>query len=448
MEFSDLFQSDKVYSVSELTRLIKTELESSFFQVWVEGEIADFTRAHSGHLYFTLKDEDSQLKAVMWRSSANKVKFDIQSGLQVICRGPINVYGPRGTYQLIVDLVEPKGKGALQLAFEQLKEKLTKEGLFSPEIKKKLPALPKKVGVVTSPRGAAIIDILRTLERRFAHLHVQIYPVRVQGEGAAQEIAEGINYLARQSDIDVIIAGRGGGSMEDLWAFNEEIVARAIFVCPVPLISAVGHEVDFTIADFVADIRASTPTAAAEMVIEKEQAFVERIDNLQQNMVHLMSHKIQEIRHRVQSLIHHQAFQTFKFKLKNLEQNVDELDMRAWNVVKNLQQKIIESRTRVTLFEERLMSLMREKLQSLKGTWERLAAELHALSPLNILKKGYTLCWTDKGRHLVRSIEEVAEKEELAVSFYKGELTCSVKTVNTQKRIEEKMKKVGTVPTK
>jgi len=446
-------QPDKVYSVTELTALIKAELEGSFPQVWVMGEIADFTRAHSGHLYFTLKDKDSQLRAVMWRSSANKVKFDLESGLQVICRGPINVYEPRGTYQLIVDLVEPKGKGALQLAFEQLKDKLTKEGLFNPEIKKKLPALPKKVGVVTSPRGAAIIDILRTLERRFARLHVVIYPARVQGEGAAQEIAEGINYLGSLSDIDVIIAGRGGGSMEDLWAFNEEIVARAIFNCPVPLISAVGHEVDFTIADFVADIRASTPSAAAEMMIEKEQAFVERIDNLQQQMSHLLRHTIQESKHRVQSLIHHQAFQNFKFKLKNLEQKVDELDMRAWNVIKNLQQKIIESRSRMRLSEERLLSLMREKIQGLKGTWERLAAELHNLSPLNILKKGYTLCWTDKGRKLVRTIEEVAENEELAVSFFKGELTCLVKTIDPKKTIQDKLgtgpiKKMGPVPNK
>jgi exodeoxyribonuclease VII large subunit len=440
VNFNGLFQPDKVYSVSELTGLIKAELEGSFPQVWVEGEIADFTRAHSGHLYFTLKDADSQLKAVMWRSSANKVRFDLQSGLQVICRGPINVYEPRGTYQLIVDLVEPKGKGALQMAFEQLKDKLNKEGLFNPEIKKKLPALPKKIGVVTSPRGAAITDILRTLERRFAHLHVQIYPVRVQGEGAAQEIAEGINYLANQADIDVIIAGRGGGSLEDLWAFNEEIVARAIFNCPVPLISAVGHEVDFTIADFVADIRASTPTAAAEMVIEKKQAFVERIDNLQQQMVHLFRYSIQESKHKVQRLILHQAFQNFKYKLKNLEQKVDELDMRAWNVIKNLQQKIIESRSRARLYEERLLNLMREKIQGYKGTWERLAAELHTLSPLQILKKGYTLCWTDNGQRLVRDISEVAENGELAVSFYKGELTCLVKTVDLKKTIQDRVK--------
>ncbi len=441
MDFNSPAKPDKVYSVTELTSQIKSNLEGAFPKVWVEGEIADFARAHSGHIYFTLKDESSQLRAVLWRSSANKVKFDLESGLQVICRGPINVYEPRGTYQLIVDLVEPKGKGALQLAFEQLKDKLTKEGMFDPEIKKNLPALPKKIGVVTSPRGAAITDILRTLERRFARLHVVIYPARVQGEGAASEIAEGINYLGSQTDIDVIIVGRGGGSMEDLWAFNEEIVARAIYNCPIPLISAVGHEVDFTIADFVADIRVSTPTAAAEMVIEKEQAFVERIDSLKQQMSHLLRYEVQEKKFRVESLIQHRAFQNFKLHLKNLEQKVDELDMRAWNVIKDLQRKMVESRAHVSLFEERLLNLMREKIQGLKGTWERLAAELHNLSPLNILKKGYALCWTDSGQKLVRDIGELAENEELVVSFFKGELTCLIKTINPNK-------KVGTVPTK
>jgi exodeoxyribonuclease VII large subunit len=262
-------KSVKIYTVSEITRLIKLELENKFPVIWVEGEIADFKRAHSGHLYFTLKDDKSALNCVMWRSSAVRVPFELESGLQVICKGQISVYEQRGQYQLYVEGVEPKGKGALQLAFEQLKEKLKNEGLFDTSIKKKLPLLPKKVGVVTSPRGAAIVDIIKTLERRFAQLHIVIYPVKVQGEGAGDEIVEAIDHLGSLKDIDVIIVGRGGGSLEDLWAFNEEKVARAIFRCPIPIISAVGHEIDFTIADFVADIRASTPSAAAEMVIEK-----------------------------------------------------------------------------------------------------------------------------------------------------------------------------------
>jgi exodeoxyribonuclease VII large subunit len=441
VEIKNLIQQDKVYTVSEITGLIKMELESAFPLVWVEGEIADFTRAHSGHLYFTLKDEKSQLRAVMWRSAARDVKFDLESGLQVICRGPINVYEPRGSYQLIVDLVEPKGKGALQLAFEQLKEKLAKEGLFNPEIKKRLPTLPKTIGVVTSPRGAAIIDIIRTLERRFARLHVLIFPVKVQGEGAAQEIVQGIDYLGSLPEMDVIITGRGGGSMEDLWAFNEEIVARSIFRCPVPVISAVGHEVDFTIADFVADIRASTPSAAAEMVIEKEQAFIDRIENLEQRLGHHLRLSFQEKKNTVLSLLHHQAFQNFKVRLMSLGQKVDELDMRTWNVIRSLQQTIVEARSRTSLSLEKLSSSLREKLQGLRGKWERLAAEMHNLSPLNILQKGYTLVWKKEGRQLVRLIEEVAVDEKLAVSFYKGELTCQVKSIDSKTSIEELAKK-------
>jgi exodeoxyribonuclease VII large subunit len=229
--------------------------------------------------------------------------------------------------------------------------------------------------------------------------------------------------------------------MEDLWAFNEEIVARAIFRCPVPVISAVGHEVDFTIADFVADIRASTPSVAAEMVIEKEQAFVERIENLGKRLVHRLQYTIQDNKHRVLSLIHHQAFQSFKLRLMNLVQKVDELEMRAWNVIRSLQRTIVESRSRTLLCEEKMSGLMKEKLRSLAAVWERLSAELHGLSPLNILKKGYTLIWKDGGRTLVRTVEEVADEEELAVSFYRGELTCLVKAVDPRKKIEEHVKK-------
>jgi exodeoxyribonuclease VII large subunit len=438
---NNIIQSDRIYTVSEINALIKGEIERTFSSVWVVGEVSDFKRAHSGHLYFTLKDEASQLRVVMWRSSARRLKFELENGLQVLCRGPVNVYEPRGQYQLIVDLVEPKGKGAMQLAFEQLKEKLSKEGLFSLEKKKQLPSLPSKIGLVTSPRGAAIVDIIRTLERRFARLHVVIYPVKVQGEGAAQEIVEGIDFLGADPEMDVLIVGRGGGSMEDLWAFNEEIVARAIYRCPVPVISAVGHEVDFTIADFVADIRASTPSAAAEMVIEKEQAFVERIENLKHRIVHHLRFTLQEKKHRVSFLVQHRAFQNFRIRLMNLEQRVDELEIRAVSVIKKLQQKIVESRSRALISEEKLLSVLREKLQSLTAKWERLSAELHNLSPLNILEKGYTLCWKDGGRSLVRSIVEVVENQELAVSFNRGEFTCSVKRVNPGKRIEDRMSK-------
>ena len=433
----------KIYTVSEITRLIKLELEKQFPALWIEGEIADFKRAHSGHLYFTLKDEKSALNCVMWRSSAVRVRFELESGLQVICRGQISVYEQRGQYQLYVESIEPKGKGALQLAFEQLKEKLSKEGLFDPGIKKKLPLLPKKVGVVTSPRGAAIIDIIKTLERRFAHLHIVIYPVKVQGEGAGDEIVEGIDYLGSLEDMDVIIVGRGGGSLEDLWAFNEEKVARAIFRCPIPLISAVGHEIDFTIADFVADIRASTPSAAAEMVIDKEQSFLERIENLEKRISHHIRFMIQEKRHEVTNLVHHQAFQNFKVRLFNLVQQVDEYETRARNVIQTLVQRIVQSKSRVDLSQEKMSSAVKRILQDLQGKWERLSAELDNLSPLNILKKGYTLCWKDARPRLVQKSGEVDEGDEMIVSFFKGEFTAQVKNIDKNRLIESRLQKKG-----
>jgi exodeoxyribonuclease VII large subunit len=427
---------DKIYTVSEITQLVKLELESAFPLLWVEGEVSNFHRHHSGHLYFTLKDEMSQLQTVMFRSEASAVRFELEDGLQVICRGRINVYEPRGEYQLLVDLVEPKGKGALQLAFEQLKEKLKKEGLFDSRFKKRLPLLPKKVGLVTSPRGAAIVDILKTLERRFARLHILVYPVRVQGEGAAQEIVEGIDYLGGQTDVDVIVVGRGGGSIEDMWAFNEEQVARAIFRCPIPIISAVGHEIDFTISDFVADIRASTPSVAAEMVIEKEQAFLERIDNLEKRIIHQQKYSLQGETHRVFSLIQHRAFQNFKLRLLNLHQKIDELETSAWNVIRAKGQLIAGSKARLSLLEEKMANVLKSILQNFLRIWERLSIQLHNLSPLNILKKGYTLCWRNGGKHLIRRIEEVEEKKELMVSFYKGEFSCLVKDVDRSKLIQ------------
>ncbi len=441
MSNEGLVKPDKIYTITEITRLIKLELENAFPHLWVEGEISNFHRHHSGHLYFTLKDEMSQLRAVMFRSEAKQVPFELKDGLAVICRGRINVYEPRGEYQLLTEMIEPKGKGALQLAFEQLKEKLKKEGLFDPRFKKKLPLLPKKVGVVTSPRGAAIVDILRTLERRFARLHIVIFPVRVQGEGAAEEIVQGIDYLGKLADIDVIIIGRGGGSIEDLWAFNEEAVARAIWSCPVPLISAVGHEIDFTISDFVADIRASTPSVAAEMVIEKEQSFEERIENLERRIIHSQKYFLQEALHKVFSLIHHRAFQNFRLKLLNLQQKIDELEIRAWDAIKFRQQKLKETRSRVILLEEKMNGALRGRLQNLSGTWECLVAQLHNLSPLNILKKGYTLCWRDGSQRIIRGIEEVKKKEEVTVSFYKGEFICLVKDVDRAKRIESRLGK-------
>ncbi len=435
-----LVKPDRIYTVSEITRLVKLELETAFPFLWVEGEISNFHRHSSGHLYFTLKDADSQLRTVMFRAEARQVAFELKDGLKVVCRGRLNVYEPRGEYQLIVDLVEPKGKGALQLAFEQLKEKLRAEGLFDPQHKKKLPLLPKKIGIVTSPRGAAIVDILRTLERRFARLHILIYPAKVQGEGAASEIVEGIDYLGSQPDIDVIIVGRGGGSIEDLWAFNEEKVARAIFRCPIPVISAVGHEVDFTISDFVADIRASTPSVAAEIVIEKEQALLERIGRLEKSLRERILYSIQEKKHFVLDLSRHRIFQNFRIRLLNMEQRVDELEERAREILRRKKTMLAESRALAALFEEKIANTVKRLLRDLLAKWEKLSVELHNLSPLDILKKGYTLCWKDD-LQLIRRIEDVDGDKDITVSFYKGEFTCRVKSLDRDILLESRLTK-------
>jgi exodeoxyribonuclease VII large subunit len=450
---------DHVYTVSEITQVIKAALQTAVPQVWVVGEISNCKRHPSGHIYLTLKDAEASLSVALWKSNACRLKFELKDGLQVICRGKVDVYAPRGSYQLIVDQVEPKGKGALQLAFEQLKEKLRAEGLFAPERKKSLPLLPKTIGVVTSPSGAALVDILRTIERRFAKVCIRIYPVKVQGDGAAAEIVEGIRYLGSCPDLDVLIVGRGGGSIEDLWAFNEEIVARAIFACPVPVISAVGHEVDFTIADFVADIRASTPTAAAEMVIEKEEAFGERIDNLLRRTEQALRMEIQSLRSDVDELSRHGVFQGFQRRLMTLAQRVDELDSRAWDVVIEERRAIAEAKNRATLAVERMASGLVRRLADAAGRaalveeriagafrttlakkisdWERLAATLQAQSPLNVLKKGYAVVWREgTPRVPVTGIEGLRPNERVAVSFHRGEFTADVRTVDPHRPVE------------
>jgi exodeoxyribonuclease VII large subunit len=435
-----LVKPDRIYTVSEITKLVKLEIENTFPILWVEGEVSNFRSYPSGHIYFTLKDEQAQLQAVMWRSNVRLMKFDLKDGLKVICKGRLTVYEVRGQYQIVVDVVEPKGKGALQLAFEQLRDKLQAEGLFDPKHKKSLPLLPKKLGIVTSPRGAAIIDILRTLERRFARLHILVYPTRVQGDGAADEIVEGLEYLGAQTDIDVIIVGRGGGSIEDLWAFNEEKVARAIFRCPIPVISAVGHEVDFTIADFVADVRASTPSVAAELVIKEEQALVDRIEGFVNQLNKNMLYSVQQRKQLVSELSRHRIFENFKVKLINLERRVEELEEKAKEIFRRKKTLLAEQRAKTALLDEKIENRIRNLLQDLSARWEKISLELHNLSPLNILKKGYTLCW--KGDlQLIRRVEDVEPEKDITVSFYKGAFTCRVKEIDRKTRLEERLAK-------
>jgi len=439
---------DRVYTVSEVTEIVKTALEVALPQVWVEGEVSGYKKAGSGHVFFSLKDDcvnsnPPVIKAVMWQSTARKVAFDLKDGLKVVCRGKVSVYEPRGDYQLYVDLVEPKGKGALQLRFEQLKEKLKAEGLFDEKRKRKLPLRPRTIGVVTSRSGAALSDILRTLKRRYAKLHVIIYPVRVQGEGAAAEIVEGIDSLAARPGIDVLIVGRGGGSIEDLWAFNEEPVARAIARSQVPVISAVGHEVDFTIADFVADVRASTPSAAAEMVIEKEAAFAERIALHARRLGELLRYGIQDRRSEVADLAQHRIFRNFEVRLANLGRKVDELETRGRSILRAESQRIAEHKGAALLAAERLGHVLRRTIGERRASWERLGAALHALSPLAVLKKGYTLVWTEGGLRLARRVEDVAPGDAVVVSFFKGEFGARVESVDRTKLLESRFLKEG-----
>lgn len=438
-----LVERGLVYTVSQVTELVKTALEVAFPQVWVEGEISGYTKAASGHVYFSLKDEKSVLKAVLWKSDAQRVPFEMKTGLKVVCRGRITVYAARGDYQLSVDLVEPKGKGALQLAFEQLKEKLKAEGLFEPARKKKLPLRPRTIGIVTSPTGAAIRDILRILERRYAKLHILIYPVKVQGEGAAAEIAAGLDHLSGLPEVDVIIVGRGGGSIEDLWAFNEEAVARAIFRSPKPVVSAVGHEVDFTIADFVADVRAPTPSAAAEIVIEKEEAFEEQIRTMTQRLGELVRGGLRERRLDVADLAQNRIFENFRLGLKELVQRVDDLDTRTRTILRSRHKELAEARGVAGLLAERVLNLFGRKLRDHRAAWERLSASLNTLSPLNVLKKGYTLCWTDGGLRLARRIEDVSADDTVIVSFHKGEFEARVRSVDRTKPLESRFLKEG-----
>ena len=281
----DLFSTREILTVTELTRQVQDILEATFDQLWVEGEISNLRRPASGHLYFTLKDEDSQIRAVLFRPVARALKFDLEDGMHIVCRARMNVYKPRGEYQLILDYAEPRGVGALQIAFEQLKAKLQAEGLFDAVHKKPIPYLPSRIGVVTSPSGAVIRDILNITKRRFPSVGILIAPVRVQGAEAPAEIVEALHHLNEMPGIDVIIVARGGGSLEDLMAFNSEGVARAIFASRIPVISAVGHEIDFTIADFVADLRAPTPSAAAELVVPMRGELTQQIRALTARLV-------------------------------------------------------------------------------------------------------------------------------------------------------------------
>ena len=436
----------KIFSVSELSQGIKNLLERQYPDVWVTGEVSNFRAAGSGHLYFTLKDATAQLRAVCFRNQARYLKFKPQDGISVIARGHLSVYEARGEYQLYVEYLEPAGLGALQLAFEQLKQKLAAEGLFDIARKKPLPVLPRAIGVVTSPTGAVIRDILRILRRRFRNMNVLIYPVKVQGEGAAEEIVEGIKYFNREQNVDVMIVGRGGGSLEDLWAFNEEVVARAIADSGIPVISAVGHETDFTIADFVADLRAPTPSAAAELVVHRKQDFLTELENRARRMTQIVRLQLSEARQRLTELRMHHAFQTLATRLAERAQRVDDavasLERSMRSRLNVARQEWLRASAGVVRYDfRRLLGLKRAALDDRLGRFDaafrrflterrnRLAqveAILKERSPLAILQRGYSITRDAAGK-IIRDAEAVALGSDISVRLARGELAATIK---------------------
>lgn len=393
----------EVPSVSQLTRKIRGHIENSFFDVWVKGEISNFRKPISGHAYFLMKDATAQLKAVMFKGSLSKIKFNLQDGMEVLLHGTVTVYEARGEYQLVADQVEPVGVGALQLAFEQLKKKLYSEGLFDPKHKKPLPFLPRRVGVVTSATGAAIKDILKVLNRRFPNLEVLVIPANVQGEKAAPDIVRGIQNVHRWNaenenrKIDVLIVGRGGGSLEDLWPFNEEIVAREIFASQIPIISAVGHEIDFTIADFVADLRAPTPSAAAEIVIPKQEDLMLKVDQYQGRSRTILKKHLEQIRLHVSHLT--SRIVDPRQKLKNLCE-MFQLNFSKLSVALNNNFKFARKRL------------------------ESSVHMLHTLSPLGVIGRGYSL--TTQNDSILRSVKELKEGDIVTTRLSDGTFEAKV----------------------
>ncbi|HEX9263764.1 MAG TPA: exodeoxyribonuclease VII large subunit [Candidatus Binatia bacterium] len=386
-------------TVSELNELVKGTLEAHLGAVWVQGEISNFRVPPSGHYYFTLKDDKNQIGAVMFRRQGTGLRFTPENGMAVLCLGRVGLYCVRGDLQLYVDDMEPQGQGALFLAFEQLKKKLAAEGLFAPERKKPLPFLPSSIGIVTSHRGAALHDMLRMLGDRYPDRRVVVRAVKVQGDGAAKEIAQGIDDLNRFGAVDVIIIGRGGGSLEDLWAFNEEIVARAIVASKVPVVSAVGHEIDFTIADFVADERAPTPTAAAEMVVPRKADLRQQI-----------------------AMLNLQLSRNIQFKLETAEENLRGLVKRLADPGRKLR----ENQQRLDELSVDLLRRFQERLRQGKNRLAEAAGRMSALSPLAVLERGYCIAHKLPEERIVKSAATLAVGDLIRVTFAAGKSRCRV----------------------
>ena len=434
-------------TVSELTARIRDLLARNFVDVLVEGEISNCREAQSGHIYFTLKDEKAQVKCVWFRQQMRGVRFRPEDGLKVTVRGSVGVYEQRGEYQIYVETIDPAGRGALQLAFEQLKRKLESEGLFDARHKKELPRLPSRIGLVTSPKGAAVRDVIRILRRRFPNVHILLMPVRVQGEGAAGEIARALRLFNQRQNVDVLILARGGGSLEDLWAFNEEVVARAIFDSQIPIISGVGHETDFTIADFVADVRASTPSAAAEIVVQTRREFDRHILSLREALAEQMRYRILVLSRRVHELGAQRGFRRPLDLLRQRRQRTDEMTAR---LAQGLRGRLEQSRRRFTLahlriarfdFRSRVASLRlrvekrsgelglraERLLRAKRERIERLRLQLEERSPLKVLERGYAIA-TDAHGNVLRSSDEVALGQAVLIRLHRGRLSAEVRS--------------------
>ncbi len=437
--------SRRVFTVAELNTAIHGLLEREFADVWVTGEISGTRLAASGHYYFTLKEQDAQLRCVCFRQTARYLKFKPQDGVAVIARGRIDVYEVRGEYQLLVETLEPQGRGALQLAFEQLKKKLAAEGLFDQARKRPIPAFPRRIGIVTSPSGAAIRDLLNILERRFPGLHIRLFPAQVQGEGAVEDVCRGIEHFGSSGWADVVIVGRGGGSLEDLWTFNEEAVARAIAACPVPVISAVGHETDVTIADFVADLRAPTPSAAAELVVGTRQHVVERIEVAEAKLRQSLRYRLADAMRKLHQRGIERATSLLSRRIGRSLQRVDEVDyeLRArirsllvlarahWGELDarlkalDLRLRFAQTRQRLEAADRTAAETMRARLARARRRYEPLAAELQQLSPLRVLDRGYAIVQDDQGL-ILKDAADAPPPSAIAVRLARGRLRARV----------------------
>lgn len=393
-------------TVTQLTAQIKGVVEGAFPSVWVTGEISNFSRPQSGHCYLTLKDDAAQIRAVVWRSTAAKIKFDLTDGLEVLCRGHLDVYAPRGSYQLVIDQVQPKGVGPLELALRKLREKLAKEGLFDPQRKQRLPAFPRRIAFVTSPTGAAIHDFLEVLRRRWRGVEVLVIPARVQGTGATQEIVAGIHAANRlKPPPDVLIVGRGGGSLEDLWSFNEEPVVRAIAESKIPTISAVGHEIDVTLADLAADVRALTPSEAAERAVPDADDLLGHLRNQRQRLLNGVRQKVIAAQARVDAVAAQRSFRRPYDRVHDLSRRVDELSARARRAADSYRAEC------------------RNRLATLVG-------KLESLSPLAVLERGYSITQDTGNESIVRSAADLHTGQELLTRLADGEVTSVITRIS------------------